>query len=60
MEHPPDDGGAQKAIGVGALVLDNVRVPATNLLGAPGAAWGGLSRALDIACLLYTSDAADE
>jgi acyl-CoA dehydrogenase len=41
----------------GVLVLDNVRVPAGNVLGQPGAAWGGLkggqngglSRALDIA-----------
>jgi len=35
--------------GVGALVLDNVRVPADNLLGASGDAWAGLDRALDIA-----------
>ncbi|MCB1699954.1 MAG: acyl-CoA dehydrogenase family protein [Pseudomonadales bacterium] len=34
---------------VGALVLDKVRVPAANLLGAEGDAWGGLSRTLDIA-----------
>jgi len=34
--------------GVGALLLDNVRVPAADLLGAPGEAWGGLNRALDI------------
>ena len=33
----------------GALSLDNVRVAADSLLGEPGAAWGGLSRALDIA-----------
>lgn len=33
----------------GALVLENVRVPAGNLLGEPGAAWAGLSRTLDIA-----------
>ena len=33
----------------GALVFDNVRVPAGNVLGEPGTAWGGLSRALDIA-----------
>jgi acyl-CoA dehydrogenase len=41
----------------GALVLENVRVPAGDMLGQPGAAWGGLngglngglSRALDIA-----------
>lgn len=35
--------------GVGALNLHGVRVPAAHLLGAPGAAWGGLERALDIA-----------
>jgi len=35
--------------GVGALTLDNVTVPAQNLLGAPGAAWAGLDRALDVA-----------
>ncbi|MCB1703876.1 MAG: acyl-CoA dehydrogenase [Halioglobus sp.] len=34
---------------VGALSLDNVRVAADSLLGEPGAAWGGLKRALDIA-----------
>ncbi len=34
---------------VGALVLEDCRVSAANLLGAPGAAWAGLSRALDIA-----------
>ena len=34
---------------VGALVLEDCRVSASNLLGAPGEAWGGLSRALDIA-----------
>ncbi len=34
---------------VGALVLENVRVPAANLLGAEGEAWAGLSRTLDIA-----------
>jgi alkylation response protein AidB-like acyl-CoA dehydrogenase len=33
----------------GALVLENVRVPAGHLLGEPGAAWNGLNRALDIA-----------
>lgn len=33
----------------GALSLDHVRVPAGNVLGAPGTAWGGLNRALDIA-----------
>jgi alkylation response protein AidB-like acyl-CoA dehydrogenase len=35
--------------GAGALVLKNVRLPASSLLGAPGAAWAGLRRALDIA-----------
>ncbi len=34
---------------VGILALDNARVPAASLLGAAGEAWGGLSRALDIA-----------
>ncbi len=34
---------------MGAIVLDNVRVPAANLLGAEGGAWEGLSRTLDIA-----------
>ena len=34
---------------VGALVLENVRVPAANLLGAEGVAWAGLSRTMDIA-----------
>ncbi|MBK6511870.1 MAG: acyl-CoA dehydrogenase family protein [Haliea sp.] len=33
----------------GALTLANVRVPASDVLGEPGAAWGGLIRALDIA-----------
>ena len=33
----------------GALLFDNVRVPADNVLGERGAAWSGLSRALDIA-----------
>ncbi len=33
----------------GALCLENVRVPAGNLLGEAGAAWQGLTRALDIA-----------
>jgi acyl-CoA dehydrogenase len=33
----------------GALVFDNVRVTAGNVLGERGAAWSGLSRALDIA-----------
>ena len=34
---------------VGALSLENVRVPAANVLGAPGEAWAGLARTLDIA-----------
>ncbi len=34
---------------MGALLLEDCRVPAANLLGVPGAAWGGLDRALDIA-----------
>jgi alkylation response protein AidB-like acyl-CoA dehydrogenase len=34
---------------VGALVLQDCRVPAANLLGVPGGAWDGLNRALDIA-----------
>jgi acyl-CoA dehydrogenase len=33
----------------GALALENVRVPAADLLGGEGNAWPGLSRALDIA-----------
>lgn len=33
----------------GALLLDKVRVPAANRLGAEGEAWAGLSRTLDIA-----------
>jgi alkylation response protein AidB-like acyl-CoA dehydrogenase len=33
----------------GALVLDNVRVPASAILGEVGGAWSGLNRALDIA-----------
>jgi alkylation response protein AidB-like acyl-CoA dehydrogenase len=33
----------------GAVVLENVRLPASNLLGEAGEAWGGLERALDIA-----------
>lgn len=40
----------------GALVLENVRVPAVNLLGAPGEAWGGLCRALDIANIGLASE----
>lgn len=34
---------------VGALSLDNVRVPVANLLGSAGDAWEGLNRSLDIA-----------
>jgi acyl-CoA dehydrogenase len=34
---------------VGALSLENVRVPAANLLGEEGEAWAGLARTLDIA-----------
>jgi alkylation response protein AidB-like acyl-CoA dehydrogenase len=34
---------------VGALVFEDCRLSASNVLGAPGKAWGGLSRALDIA-----------
>jgi alkylation response protein AidB-like acyl-CoA dehydrogenase len=33
----------------GAIVLKDCRVSASNLLGAPGEAWSGLGRALDIA-----------
>jgi acyl-CoA dehydrogenase len=40
----------------GALVCDNVRVPAANLLGAPGSAWVGLNRALDIANIGLASE----
>ena len=40
----------------GALVCDNVRVPAANLLGAPGHAWVGLNRALDIANIGLASE----
>jgi len=34
---------------VGAIVLEDCRISASNVLGAPGEAWGGLCRALDIA-----------
>jgi alkylation response protein AidB-like acyl-CoA dehydrogenase len=34
---------------VGAVTFDNVTVPGAQLLGEAGNAWGGLSRALDIA-----------
>jgi alkylation response protein AidB-like acyl-CoA dehydrogenase len=40
----------------GALVLTDVRVPAGNLLGEAGAAWPGLSRALDIANIGLASE----
>ena len=40
----------------GALVLENVRVPANNLLGVLDEAWGGLSRALDIANIGLASE----
>lgn len=40
----------------GALVLTDVRVPAGNLLGEVGAAWSGLSRALDIANIGFASE----
>jgi alkylation response protein AidB-like acyl-CoA dehydrogenase len=41
---------------VGAIVLENVRVPTGNLLGEVGDAWGGLSRALDIANIGLASE----
>ena len=40
----------------GALVCDNVRIPAANLLGASGTAWVGLNRALDIANIGLASE----
>ena len=40
----------------GALICDNVRVSAANLLGAPGDVWSGLSRALDIANIGLASE----
>ncbi|MCB1690375.1 MAG: acyl-CoA dehydrogenase family protein [Halioglobus sp.] len=40
----------------GALVLDGVRVPAGNLLGEAGAAWDGLSRALDVASIGFAAE----
>ncbi len=40
----------------GALVCDNVRIPAANLLGASGTAWAGLNRALDIANIGLASE----
>lgn len=39
-----------------ALVLENVRVSADNLLGSPGSAWIGLNRALDIANIGLASE----
>jgi len=41
---------------VGALSMDGVRVPAANLLGAEGEAWGGLARTLDIANIGLASE----
>ncbi len=41
---------------VGALVLKDCRVSAANLMGVPGAAWGGLNRALDIANIGLASE----
>ncbi len=40
----------------GALVCENVRVPAANLMGASGSAWAGLNRALDIANIGLASE----
>jgi acyl-CoA dehydrogenase len=40
----------------GALTLDGVRVPAANLLGTVDEAWGGLTRALDIANIGLASE----
>jgi acyl-CoA dehydrogenase len=42
--------------GVGALILENVTVAADNLLGGEGAAFGGLTRALDIANIGLASE----
>jgi alkylation response protein AidB-like acyl-CoA dehydrogenase len=41
---------------MGALVLDNVRVPASSLLGVAGEAWDGLNHALDIANIGLASE----
>jgi alkylation response protein AidB-like acyl-CoA dehydrogenase len=40
----------------GALVLENVRVSAADLLGGEGSAWPGLGRALDIANIGLASE----
>ena len=40
----------------GALTLENVRVPAANVLGGAGDAWSGLNRALDIANIGLASE----
>ena len=40
----------------GALALDNVRVPAAQLLGIEGEAWSGLNRALDISNIGLASE----
>lgn len=42
--------------GSGNVQLNDVRVPAAALLGTEGAAWGGLSRALDIATIGLASE----
>jgi alkylation response protein AidB-like acyl-CoA dehydrogenase len=42
--------------GAGALSLDGVRVSGDSLLGQPGEAWAGLSRALDIANIGLASE----
>ena len=40
----------------GALVLDDVWIPARNLLGESGAAWDGLKRALDIVNIGFAAE----
>jgi alkylation response protein AidB-like acyl-CoA dehydrogenase len=40
----------------GALALADVRIPAGNLLGEPGAAWDGLKRALDIVNIGFAAE----
>ena len=40
----------------GALVLHDVRVPSTNMLGTAGEVWNGLNRALDIANIGLASE----
>jgi acyl-CoA dehydrogenase len=44
------------SLNAGALEFANVRVPATALLGQEGEAWGGLSRAIDIANIGLSSE----